>query len=76
MAFDAKAVYTQLLAVADHARHLRKETTTCTALEVDSVLGAYATARTLCSEVTCGEKIPVSLPDLGRIAEDKQYEPG
>lgn len=76
MSLDAKAAYVQLLAIADHARQLRQEPKICTLLEVDGILGAYAAARTLCHEVACGEKATVSLPDLGCIAEDKQYNQG
>jgi hypothetical protein len=73
MGIDAKTVYAQLLAIADHARTIRQEPKTCTPLEVDSILEAYAATRSLCHEVTCGEEIRVSLPELGNITEYKDY---
>jgi len=73
---DARAIYVQLLAIADHARQVRQEPKTCSAEEADDILEAYAAARTRCHEVTCAEKSPVCLPDLGRIAGNKQYTPG
>jgi hypothetical protein len=72
---DARAVYVQLLTIADDARYVRQAPETCSTDEVDGLLEAYAATRTLCNEITCKEKTPVSLPDLGRIAEDKQYTP-
>lgn len=76
MSLDAKAVYVQLLAIADYARQLRQEPKTCSTDQVDGILEAYAAARTLCHEVTCREKTVVSLPDLGRIADGQQYDSG
>jgi hypothetical protein len=73
LGIDARTIYAQLLAIADRARQLRKESKMCTVLEVDDVLEAYSVARTLCHELTCGEKASVSILDLGRILDHKDY---
>jgi hypothetical protein len=70
---DARAAFAQLIAIADRARQMRQHLEKCTTLDVDGVLKAYAVTRTLCNGLTCGEEPPISIPDLGRIAEDKHY---
>ncbi len=73
LGLDARVAYGRLIAIADRSRKVRQQPEKCTALDVGGLLEDYGTTRTLCNGLTCGGEARVSMPDLGRIDENKDF---